>query len=568
MSQYSYSVEFRINVNGNIGTWQSLVGDASNYVKADNGFPSITINAGHNDYKHIFSQSTSQIELFGELRAFVYGTVVNNPTSNVNSVDVRFVEDSGGACGINTIREFSISAKNIKWCFSQDECRVEADGSHSDHYLDAVAETPITVQYVGGIFEQGNFDPSALEWFAYVNLENNRVDGNIPAVYIRELIRNCVDYISTVLGFPIIYNATTDDYFANNGSYYYNATITNFVVGGVDFAVNPELNPSAHEGEVLLNQPNWSLKELLDALTDNYLITWRLQYNSLGLIELIIRDRNTWNAGIPIMDLKMYYDNGYIDSYCNTSDGDGLYARVDYLQADGNPVADNHGLPLYSEYANWNLPMSSNVSETKTIQNKFQGTYFDNDGSKKGYTYYWRTLFWGILIIPSRSVGGFIVVDDDHDADPNTPKIIITDTASNPNGKLAISRNYTAAENIQRAKIGMGANNATSANARNWYEWIDKDMCELSDLGGFSDCRWGNLKKLNPTYDNRQGKMVEVVFCYSCTLMAMLGMYENQTPKIDYAVTVFMPSSSILYNGYINDITVDLGKTITIKIRY
>jgi hypothetical protein len=99
--------------------------------------------------------------------------------------------------------------------------------------------------------------------------------------------------LTAVLGYPITYNAATDLYFKEPTSKYYNAVITNFVVGGVDYASS--LFPTAHEGEILFNQPVWTLRQLLDNLTTHYNFTWRLIDNA-GTFELHIRERNTWNS--------------------------------------------------------------------------------------------------------------------------------------------------------------------------------------------------------------------------------------------------------------------------------
>lgn len=572
-----YLLQIRTNLGSTIGTWITLNGSVSENMEINNGFPSIKLNVSSRDYMNFVSASVFEFEAYGELKSYLIGALIEHPTANTNSVDILISEESS-ACGSRAIGVLNISAENLDWCASKSSgCTVKASAKGFTPELTAINNVLIKEQYVGGIFESGNFDATAIEWFGYINLDKlgrlfgDPVGGNIPAVYIRRLIENALGYIQLTSGITINYSAATDKYFADPASPYYNATITNFVVGGVKYTDLPHLNPSLHYGEVLGNLPNWTLYELLDNLAVHYLFTWRLENNN-GTYSIVIRERNTWNNGMPALDLGLYYENGHLLSYCSKGEFTKLPNRIDYQQADGEPVAGGHNRTQYSEFANFVPYSNTNQYEPQTIKDKFQGTCFDNDGSSLGAAAYdkYNSSVWGVILgALTRTMGRFIVVDKDEGANPDEPKIIIVDPSSNIAGRVAITRAYTVSEDSYRGSVGMGKNNLTPARAVNWHEWIDKEFCERSNAGGFGEGRYANLKKLNPIAYPYQGKTVTARLCYSCNVMDALGMYSGQTPAIDHNVIVKIPFlNNTSFIGYIDKITVSVGDYIEVEVRY
>ncbi|MDI9537083.1 MAG: hypothetical protein QM280_04355, partial [Bacteroidota bacterium] len=533
------------------------------------------LTAGHQDYRDMLRQGTARFEVFGMLAKAMCDTLLEpNPTATENSVDVRLGEDS--ECGTNWLHVFSVTAANFSYCKSDgDVCSYQAEGRYDEPRLTAFREVLTTQQFTGGIFEAGNFTCNVV-WMPYINLDNNKVNQNIPAIFVSQLIENALDFINTVLGYPITYNAATDLYFKDPASKYFNAVITNFVVGGVDWLSS--LFPTAHEGEILFNQPVWTLRQLLDNLTTHYNFTWRLIDNG-GTFELHIRERNTWNS-TPLFDVQNVVSqlNGEL---CSDGETEGVYSRIEINQAQASiDTAANRPRYYYSELETFVQVSNIHQVEALTIQDPFTGTTINEDGTRLGIEFIDRLVpgNWWYFIIPARSSGGFLLVNADRDNDPNTPRILIPDAgqlATNydiPSGTytdiVCESRAATVAETTLLGTYGyvwwVGG-----ATLRNWHEWIDSDMNALAAVG--DENRWQQFALYDPVTQQFLGRNMELTLCYSCGLMGLLGMYEGQTPTIDYAVTAYeqhFGSAVSTFTAYIDTITVTVGKEIKIKLRF
>lgn len=565
-----YSIKIRINIDGAAGVYQTI-SDIEQNVYTNDTLPDVTIDVRHNNYKDMLREASGRFGVLGELSAYIVNTLVSHPTAIANTIDLVIVEMCEGV--ERDLTAITITPKDVQYCSSSEEggCEFKVSGKNSSQQIVAIENMPITAQYSGGIFDAGNFSAADIVWFGYANIKPNKstVKGSIPAVFIRSLISNAIGGILANQFLPIAYNGTLDKIYANTSSDWHNAAIANFVVGGVDFTANPEANPSLHEGEVLLNMPDWTLRKLLDNLVDHHITTWRL-VGSGGVYSLVIQNRNEWNGGAPILSVKPYFDANYIEKICSDGDIEPLPNRIEYEQATGSPVATNHNRRLYSEYSNFVQNASYNF-EPKKMQSVFQGNAFDGDGSAAGREFFeYDTLGpYSALISPVRPYNNFLVVNGDIDANPNEPKILILDPSSPPNGRTVIRRPYTPAELAKVTEYGMTNTTFVSPQeAHNWHEWIDRDLCNLSGAGGFGEGRWGNLKKIDPITYPRQGKLAEVTFCYGCAIMEALGMYDGDTPKVDFPILHYDPISDTEYMGYIHAITVKIGVNIVVTIRY
>lgn len=568
----TYRLQYRINLAGVYGTFVNCPLSCIDIV---DGVLNIELTAGHQDYRDMLRQGTARFEVFGILAKAMCDTLLEpNLTATENSVDVRLGEDS--ECGTNWLHVFSVTAANFSYCKSDgDVCSYQAEGRYDEPRLTAFREVLTTQQFTGGIFEAGNFTCNVV-WMPYINLDNNKVNQNIPAIFVSQLIQNALDYINTVLGYAITYNATTDLYFKEPTSKYYNAVITNFVVGGVNYTSS--LFPTAHEGEILFNQPVWTLRQLLDNLTTHYNFTWRLIDNG-GTFELHIRERNTWNS-TPLFDVQNVVSqlNGEL---CSDGETEGVYSRIEINQAQASiDTAANRPRYYYSELETFVQVSNIHQVEALTIQDPFTGTTINEDGTRLGLEFYDRAALgnWWYFIIPARSSGGFLLVNADRDNDPNTPRILIPDAgqlATNydiPSGTytdiVCESRAATVAETTLLGTYGyvwwVGG-----ATLRNWHEWIDSDMNALAAVG--DENRWQQFALYDPVTQQFLGRNMELTLCYSCGLMGLLGMYEGQTPTIDYAVTAYeqhFGSAVSTFTAYIDTITVTVGKEIKIKLRF
>ena len=414
----------------------------------------------------------------------------------------------------------------------------------------------------------------------YINLDNNKVDKDIAGVFIRQLIENAVNFISNAQGYPITYNGTTDLYFADTNSVYHDAVITNFVVGGVDFVPSANPDPNAHQGEVLLNQPLWSLRTLLDNLAVHYNITWRLIDNN-GTFELHIRERDTWNTTplFNVSNLLTQYDG----EICSDGETEGVYETIEINQKTLNSeTAGNKPRLYYSEFERFLQNQNNHQTEKLTIEDPFSGCTINGDLTRLGHEFFRRDVLgdWWITLAPVRPSGGFIVVNADTEEDPNSPRIIVPDPqgmASNYDPAsgtyvdvVAEYRPATPAEQALLIEYGYYYVTFSGFNLRNWHEWVDSGINALLVGAGDSN-RWEQFKKYDPINNTYLGRVAEITMCYSCSVMQLLGMYAGDTPKIDYLVTGVeqhfnLPITS--YNAYIESISVTVGKEIKIKIRY
>ena len=576
----TYSLRYRINIAGAIGTWTPAT--INDCIEMDGNVPNISLEVSHQNYQDMLRQGTSKFEVYGILAKVCCEYLLPiNTTATENSVDIEITES--GACGNNVMHVFSVTAANFSYCQSASGgCNYSVDARYNEQRLFEMRETLITQQYPaaqGCYFEPNNFTVNVV-WLPYVNLDNNKVDADIPGIFIRQLIENAVNFISNVQGYPITYNGTTDLYFANTNSVYHNAVITNFVVGGVDFVPSANPDPNAHQGEVLFNQPLWSLRDLLDNLCIHYNITWRLIENS-GVFELHIRERDTWNVSplFNIGNLLTQYDG----EICSDGEVEGVYETIEINQKVLNSeTAGNKPRLYYSEFERFLQNANNHQTEKLKIDDPFSGSCFNGDLTRLGYEFFNRDTLgnWWFLLFPGRPSGGFIVVNTDTEEDPNSPRIIVPDpqqmisnynpTTGTYDDVVAEYRPATAAE--QALLIANGYYYATFSgfNLRNWHEWVDSDLNALLVSAGDAN-RWEQFRKYDPIGNTYLGRSAELTICYSCTVMKLLGMYAGDTPKIDYLVTGIeqhfnLPITN--YNAYIESIAVTVGKEIKIKIRY
>lgn len=66
---------------------------------------------------------------------------------------------------------------------------------------------------------------------------------------------------------------------------------------------------------------------------------------------------------------------------------------------------------------------------------------------------------------------------------------------------------------------------------------LDSGMNALAAVG--DENRWQQFALYDHINAAVLGRNMELTLCYSCGLMSLLGMYEGQTPAIDYAVTAY-----------------------------
>ena len=576
----TYSLRYRINIAGAVGTWTAApIGDC---IEMDGNVPNISLEVAHQNYQDMLRQGTSKFGVYGVLAKICCEYLLPiSTTATENSIDIEITES--GACGDNVMHVFSVTAANFSYCQSASGgCDYSVDARYNEPRLFEIRETLITQQYPaaqGCYFEPNNFTVNVV-WLPYINLDNNKVDGNIAGVFIRQLIENAVNFISNAQGYPITYNGTTDLYFADTNSVYHDAVITNFVVGGVDFVPSANPDPNAHQGEVLLNQPLWSLRTLLDNLAVHYNITWRLIDNN-GTFELHIRERDTWNASplFNVGNLLTQYDG----EICSDGETEGVYETIEINQKTLNSeTAGNKPRLYYSEFERFLQNQNNHQTEKLTIEDPFSGCTINGDLTRLGHEFFRRDVLgdWWITLAPVRPSGGFIVVNADTEEDPNSPRIIVPDPqgmASNYDPAsgtyvdvVAEYRPATAAEQALLIEYGYYYVTFSGFNLRNWHEWVDSGINALLVGAGDSN-RWEQFKKYDPINNTYLGRVAEITLCYSCSVMQLLGMYAGDTPKIDYLVTGVeqhfnLPITS--YNAYIESISVTVGKEIKIKIRY
>lgn len=574
----TYKLKYRINIAASVGVY--VTGNI-NDISLESGTPAIVLDVSHRDYKDMLRQATTSVDVYGLLANVLVQTLLHpNPTATENSVDIIITETS--ECGEYEYPAINITSSNLKYCKSPDgsTCTYSVEGISGDKRITEIRNTLITQQYsslLGCFFEAGNFTCNMVT-LPYINLDTNKVDGNIPALFVRQLIENAVNYISNVQGLPITYNSTTDLFFANPSSVYHNVVQTNFVVGGIDYTSS--LSPSAHEGEILLNQPLWTLEQFLDNLCTHYNITWRLVNNS-GVYELHIRERNTWNS-TPLFDT--YTLREYIEEICSGGESEGVYQSIEINQAvASSETSANKPRRYYSEYNTFVTNNSTHQVERLKIEDPFTGCCFNLDGTKEGFEFFRRDTLgdWWYTIITLRPSGGFIVVANDQQENQDNPRLIVPDPAQMANPAyydaptgtyhdiIAEYRPYTPAELAYITSIVYSNGIAFSPNARNWHEWVDSEFNTLlSASSDFNRYKFFDLE--NPVTNQYLGRTAEIQFCFSCSLMVLLGMYEGMTPAIDYKVQVqdthFGTSST--FAGYIDSIRVDVGKSITVKIRF
>ncbi len=572
-----YSLKYRINIAATVGAY--ITGSIED-IAIEDGVPAIVLDVSARDYKDMLRQATISVDVYGILANVLVQTLLYpNATATQNSVDIVVTEVSD--CGTYDYPAFNITSSNLKYCKAPDgSCSYSIEGIYGDQRLIEIRNTLITQQFAasdGGYFEAGNFTCNMVT-LPYINLDNNKADGNIPALFVRQLIENAVNYVSNVKGLPITYNGTTDLFFADPASTYHNVVQTNFVVGGIDYTSS--YDPNAHQGEVLFNQPLWTLGDFLDNLCTHYNITWRL-VNNAGSYELHIRERNTWNS-TPLLDTALM--SQYIENVCSNGETEGVYQSIEINQAQASAdTAANKPRYYYSEFNTFVTNANTHQVERLSISDPFTGCCFNLDGTKQGFEYYRRQVLgdWWIVIIPARTYGGFIITATDQQENQDTPRLIVPDPAQMADPAyydvatgtfhdiVAEYRPLTAPELAYLVSIGYANGIGFGPNIRNWHEWVDAEFNTL--LAASSDSnRYEFFSIENPTTNNFLGRNAEIEFCFSCSLMVALGLYENMTPAIDYKIRFYENHFGVAsyFDAYIESIRVQIGKSITVKIRF